>query len=356
VNRSCAQLARIALLAVGGGCSQPRAAVEIVGDPLGDCRSSPDEAFARNVWDLQVWDGRLYLGYGDAVENTGPTDVIAYDPTTREFVHEATLAEEAIGQYRVIGDRLFVPGVDAVESDDGALHVRDGSGWMSWPLPDVVHALDVAKHGGEICVAAQDRFVGGQVRCTPDDGATWRSTSTGGPRAVSLFELGGNLYVSSHGSGVGRVGGPIVAFDIPGVAADPNVLVFKPTPCGADVVFVARRVVYRERKGSATELGLFRASSTGTDHIAVTPIAIPGNPVDVFASEGRCYALTDLAQDRAAIYAAGDDGTWSARVTFGTDALARSAERLGGDFYVGLGCEPGACSNLAGRIVRIAVP
>jgi hypothetical protein len=335
---------------VVAACSRPRS-LEVVGDPLGDWRSEPGEAFARSLWDLHAWHGKLYLGYGDAITNTGPTQVIAFDPKTDHFETETTLDEEAIGIYRVIGDRLFVPGVDAIDDRDGALYIRDRTGWTTRPLEQAVHVLDVARDGDALCVAMQGRILGSEVRCSHDDGMTWTSYPTGGWRASSLFTLGGHLYVSSHGGGVARVGGAHVPFTIPGAAADRDLIVGRPTPCGNAIVFIARD----DWKPRAANLGAFRAVVADDGAIAVTRIALDGAPSNIFVTDDACYVLTNTSTTSAAIYETRDSSTtWTQRAAFSVPALATSAERLGDYFYVGLGCKyDGPCSSLAGRLLRL---
>lgn len=343
-----------------GACSPHHAGAtpEVVGDPLGSWRADPAEAFARNLWDLRAYDGRLYLGYGDAIVNTGPTDVIAYDPARRDFVHETVLPEEAISRYRVLGYDLYVPGTDAVGSPDGALYVRNGVGWRTIALPGVVHATDVALTGNGLCVSLQDREVGGAVRCSRDGGMTWTSIPTHGWRAVSLFTLGGALYASSHGSGVqwihdGRA--EPVHFVIPGAPA--GTLVGTPTACGAGVVFIAKRIEYGERSASIEIYGAYRASRRADADLEVTRIEVAGIPADVFADDHACYVLTNqqLADGRfeAAIYRSRDGDRWDREVTVELDALARSAERMAGSYYLGLGCDTGRCNSLAGTLIRV---
>ncbi len=36
--------------------------------------------FARNVWDMQVFNDRIYLAHGDFNSNAGPIPVIYFDP------------------------------------------------------------------------------------------------------------------------------------------------------------------------------------------------------------------------------------------------------------------------------------
>ena len=46
---------------------------------------------ARKINELKIFEGRLYLGHGDATVNTGPTDIIYYDLATDEFITEFTI-------------------------------------------------------------------------------------------------------------------------------------------------------------------------------------------------------------------------------------------------------------------------
>src|SRR5262249_36488698 len=161
-----------------------------------------------------------YLGYGDAITNTGPTDVIAFDPDRRLFEREITVQEEAILLYRVFGDRLFMPGIDAVDSDDDMLYVRNAAGWTHFALSQAAHALAAAAPAADASSAARDGRPGGGGLCPADGGRPCRSYPPASGRAVSLFDLGGALSVSSHKTGVRRVGGDRVAFAIPGVPED----------------------------------------------------------------------------------------------------------------------------------------
>jgi hypothetical protein len=289
------------------------------------------------------------LGYGDAVTNTGPTQIIAFDPTTRTFETETTIDEEAILEYRVIGDRLFVPGIDAIDDVGGAIYVRDGAGWTTRPLAEAVHVLDVAMDGDRLCVALQDRLAGAEVRCSRDDGMTWTSSPAGGWRATSLFALGGQLYVASVGRGVSRVGGGRVPFAIPD-ATDAAVIA-RETTCGNAVVFSARD----SWKPGATVLGAFRATVADDGAIAIARIALDGAPAYIFSSRDACYVLTNTSPTTAAIYESRDDGiSWSPRVDLDVPMQATSAALMDGYFYVGLGCEYAApCTALAGRLLRI---
>ena len=58
------------------------------------------EKDGRKINALRVFDGKLYLGHGDAVVNTGPTDVMYYNFETEEFTTEFTVDDEAMSVER----------------------------------------------------------------------------------------------------------------------------------------------------------------------------------------------------------------------------------------------------------------
>ena len=351
-----------ALILVLAACGwQPSApAAELVGNPLGDWRATPEEAYARNIWDLQELDGLLYLGYGDAIVNTGPTQVIAYNPRSKNFVTETVINEEAITTLRVSDDRLFVPGVDAVDSPDGALYVRDSVGWKTLPLDQVVHDNDVIELDDRLCVAVQDRTTGGAVRCSYDDGRTWSTYPVESWRAVSLFQLGGEMFVSSHDSGIRRVtrqGTVAVPFVLEGIDDSSDVLVSRPINCGAELVFIAKRFAYRQHAVEVEVIGVFDAIRDGSGAIRAERVNIDATPTDAFTKDGHCYALTDRATSSGlhdVVLLRSDDGrSWTRALNTTLPALARSAELMGGFLYLGTGCDAGQCSAAAGQLSRI---
>jgi len=196
--------------------------LEAVGSPWRD--RYPEEggwAAARSIWDLQAWDGKLYLGGGDSAENAGPVDVIYYDPATGVFASEFTVDDEEIEKYRIIDGWLYIPGHDAMEPWElGNIYVNDGSGWTKLrTIPKAVHVYDIAKIDDElIAVGAQifedgaGYYGGGAFFFSQDAGHTWTTQFTPAThysgsdvynplqpdsvRFTELFEFKGRLYAS----------------------------------------------------------------------------------------------------------------------------------------------------------------
>lgn len=130
-------------------------------DPLADYHEAAMLAlstrqFLWGIHDLAVWQDRLYLGYGDANVNVGrlvPIEIRSfYAPEPTAYASEFTTDEEQIDRYRVAGERLIIPGVDATE--DGLLgnaYTLDATGWtkrrsLQWGW----HVHDVAEHEGAL--------------------------------------------------------------------------------------------------------------------------------------------------------------------------------------------------------------
>jgi hypothetical protein len=90
------------------------------------------EAFTNTVWELGTCDGRLYLGYGDLINNEGPVDIVSYDPLAAVLNREMDdVPEEALGGWYASPEgRLYVGGQDARESwAFGNFYINDGIAW-----------------------------------------------------------------------------------------------------------------------------------------------------------------------------------------------------------------------------------
>jgi hypothetical protein len=136
-------------------------------EPLADYHEAAMQAlgtrnFEWGIHDLITWQDRLYLGYGDATANVGrhvPIEVRFFTaPTPTATASAFTTDEEQIEQYRALGDRLVIPGVDATE--DGLLgnvYTQDATGWtkrrsLQWAW----HVHDVARLPGPAADGTDD--------------------------------------------------------------------------------------------------------------------------------------------------------------------------------------------------------
>ena len=122
---------------------------------------SQNYAYARNIWDLQVYKDKIFIGYGSwansslsGATNCGTIPIIAVDTKTEKIVREDVYCidrnrslvrrangaeDEQLWNFSVIDGELYVPGCDARgtfdtgggEWDWGNFYVRRSDGtWL----------------------------------------------------------------------------------------------------------------------------------------------------------------------------------------------------------------------------------
>ena len=115
-----------------------------LGNPL---REDGQIERALNVWDLQVFEGKIYLGGGSTVTNAGPIKVWAYDPQTEKFEQEYTVEEEAIEHFRVFDNQLYIPAADPTKGDFSKFYRRETGEWQEYSSKaiELAHVRDLYK-------------------------------------------------------------------------------------------------------------------------------------------------------------------------------------------------------------------
>ncbi len=176
-------------------------------------------AFMRGIHDLAVFADRLYLGYGDANLNLGRVVPITFrafpTPNRAATETEFTSAEEQLDHYRVWGELLYMPGVDATEDAWlGNVYVRTGAGaWTkSRTLEGGVHVHDVAAFGPALYAvgsgATPEEWEAGDIYAhlwvSPDQGQTFaiqareHNGGQGDTRWTRLLPVGDRLYLFGY--------------------------------------------------------------------------------------------------------------------------------------------------------------
>jgi len=103
------------------------ASADDVTGQLVDVGNKPSESGQRgvglNVWDLQPYRGKIYLGMGSTSHDSGPIPVWAYDHAARgwDAEPEVIIEQEAIELFRLLDDQLYIPAADPKgSSSDGS--------------------------------------------------------------------------------------------------------------------------------------------------------------------------------------------------------------------------------------------
>ena len=136
-------LATIAVIALGlFSSTNSQTEPTWLGNPL---REDGQVDRALNVWDLQVFEGKIYLGGGSTVTNAGPIKIWAYDPQTEKFEQEYTVKEEAIEHFHVFDNQLYIPAADPTKGDVTKFYRREAGQWQRYGSQAVklAHVRDI---------------------------------------------------------------------------------------------------------------------------------------------------------------------------------------------------------------------
>ena len=108
--------------------------------------------YARSVWDITAYEGRIYIGSGDYNTNSGShygrSNIWCYLPSSGKWDMEKNVPEEAINRFRLIdGDLCFV-GMDAMSNSQYENYFRYNRATKKWAtkhvLPNfVMHNFDL---------------------------------------------------------------------------------------------------------------------------------------------------------------------------------------------------------------------
>ncbi len=151
---------------------------------------------------LEAWRGRIYAGYGDYGDNTGPISIMPFDPVSRTFRLDHVSDTEAIDSFRVIGDQLWAPATDRRKNADFAV----GEPWRDLRPLVTTHAYDVATLDGEDLWLSGSKGVNATLWRSTDGGETWAVAQREGPgsgldndfaRYYFIGVLDGRLYVQA---------------------------------------------------------------------------------------------------------------------------------------------------------------
>ena len=136
---------------------RPNVTVTRLGNPL---LKDGHEERALNVWDLQAFDGKIYLAGGSTVTNSGPINVWAYDPQKQDFVKEHQVPEEAIEHYCLLDNQLYIPAADPTKGDRHKFYRREGNKWQKYASGAIklAHVRDLVKtDAGELLMVGNSR-------------------------------------------------------------------------------------------------------------------------------------------------------------------------------------------------------
>lgn len=135
--------------------------------------------YARNVWDMEFYDGRLFVGCGNSsndepAPNAGPVDIVTYREDMG-WESEFTVDEEQIDRFILLGDALVIPGHDSLEGWElGNWYRRNAGDWIKMRnIPNGVHVFDMIEYDG-LLFAALGTTGSDTIVTSEDGGYSWK--------------------------------------------------------------------------------------------------------------------------------------------------------------------------------------
>lgn len=274
----------------------------------------------KGIATLQVWNGRLYAGYGDWEANTGPIAINAFDgtnfasslppaqlPPCAQGVttpEACTSDTEATYIFRELLGKLYVPSIDPRgNNSDYAVATSGGPGIATWLNPPgrATHVFDMATlTGSDLWMVGSDGTRAAAWRSL-DDGGTWTQMLLEPPspddgsnfsRFYGAVAYHGKLYVQPHDYNYSPR--PSRVFD-PDTDAWSDGPAFAGTMSKANV-FADKVIydIYTENVYGAGALYAFDGVSSAVVHGSARDYTISGGWIYVLGVDGQVTKSQDL--------------------------------------------------------------
>lgn len=146
-----------------------------------DAAAQPS-ARGKTIHDLHQFENRLYVGYGDYGDNTGPIRHRPWNPSTNAWEDEGLQDTEEVNNYQTINGSLYSPSVDPaccgspLELAANASDYAVLSGTRTWPDVDKFqshHVFDMRAFGTSIIAS------GSSDGCNVSCATVWKSDNGG---------------------------------------------------------------------------------------------------------------------------------------------------------------------------------
>ncbi len=351
----------------------PPKEVVVVGNPFRkrfpdnmDWKEDKPSVFARNVWDMVVYDGRIYLGSGDYWNNAGPTDIYCFVPGQNQFTLDYTAPDEMVSKFYIFEGKLVVPGNDPQESwDFGNIYIKESGAWRKVrTIPNGLHCFNMAYAQGTLFAGIGTEHAP-KLLASKNWGQTWEPVvfkSFPG----TLFTWNSQLFAFDFFNNLCRYENGVLYSDkvVPeGAQSAKDVASSWPGwRCTEAIPFAGGLILVSAGIGTTLEYGPFPLLFIEPNQTEASVIGLfeDKNVMDTCVSGETLYALCTRPAAEGTfentIYSTRDVRTWHCEVTFTTTSFTRSFVETGGDFYVGIGCSGlarGSLPNSTGDILRV---
>jgi hypothetical protein len=352
--------------------------IQYVGNPYAEHYKDQRYIYARNIWDMIEFKGKIYFGGGNSsnlgpATNAGPVPIISYDPQTDSFATAFLTSEEQVDVFYIFNNALYVPGNDPKESWElGNLYKTvNGNVWLKKrTIPQGVHTLCLTFFD-DLLFAGLGTAKGGAIAISKDYGDSWELHKyTGALRFYEFLNIGNRLYATgtiisndflksySRSDKIETV--QVVEYtgqntmiprqDLDSDTLFPNTSLNESFPfcritrsqnLGDKILYIGAHL---HNDMQSTPFGLYVATSLDQKSISVEKILTNhnGKAWDTYKSANYVYVLTNKETEgkvETAVFRSNNLTEWEELFYFESTQIARSFTFYEGTFYFSLGCE-----------------
>lgn len=136
----------------------------------------------RCIGSLAPFGARVYLGYGDYSDNTGPISAVAYDVRETRFIVGSALSTEELLDFQTHAGYLFAADLDprGHEALGSVFRLGQTDGWHTMPeIAGAVHTFGMAEYDGQLYVGTGSIDAGiARIAASDDAGQSWHDAHT----------------------------------------------------------------------------------------------------------------------------------------------------------------------------------
>ena len=256
-------------------------------------------SIGKNVYDLAVADGNVYMGYGDYNDNTGPVHINPYSISSGSFEgSQLEVPSEEISVFRNINGRLYAPMTDPrlpFTSDVGYSERASDGSWSNQLKAPAIHIYDMASlDGNDLWMVGSSveedgsTLRGATAYRSNDGGTTWNVAMTdvsepvgnGFERYYWVAKINDKIYMQAHDTDHNA---PMRSFD--GASWEEG------TTTEVCPTIRANKIEVFDNKMVCSigndQLRLF----DGTTYTDITPVGQIGSAKDFYVNEDYLYVL-----------------------------------------------------------------
>jgi len=346
--------------------------IELIGSPYSHIYSKGEAIYARNTWDLQLFDGRLFIGAGNSsnrgpAQNSGPVPIIAYDLKTRMFIQEGQVNDEQIDSFKVLGQSLFIPGHDATQNWKwGNFYSRNQEGgWHKFrDIPGALHVYDMTLFQGNYYTALGIRKYAAVGSLKPNESQWQVEKLSSHGRVYGFLPIGDHLFAVKLFKKTNKPSSSMEELQEDGSFKSIGYTLFDMFPetsfkhkyikmtrvlsTGSQAFYIG---AYKHNDHQAKPFGLYSADLV-KNQLKAKRIALAEGliPRDIIQSEGHFWLLASKQNAKGYInYILTTDmnnlSEWREYFSFEYKGFARSFEKVQQDFYFGMGSDIASPKN-----------